>query len=104
MDVGMLQTNAAKLDQVLRLEPDRQPAVIERLLAEIADPSYSILTRKGDAGELADALAIALEGRLRDAARQYKARTWDDCAAEVTRILNRSDCTTSEIPELEAVG
>lgn len=73
-------------------------------ISEIADPSYSILTRKGDARELADALATALEGRLRYAAQQYEARTWDDCAAEVTRILTRSSCPAPEARELEAVG
>src|SRR5207253_4930609 len=34
MDVGMLQPDAAELHEILRLEPDRQPAVIERHLAE----------------------------------------------------------------------
>ncbi|HVJ68459.1 MAG TPA: glycosyltransferase [Caulifigura sp.] len=73
-------------------------------ISEIADPSYSILTRKADAGELADALATALDGRLRQAAQQYEARTWDDCAAEVTRVLTRSGRTAPVVRELEAVG
>src|SRR6201989_556454 len=37
MDVGMLEPDPAELHHVLRLEPDRQPPVIERHLAEIAD-------------------------------------------------------------------
>jgi glycosyltransferase involved in cell wall biosynthesis len=63
-----------------------------------------MLTRKVDAGELAEAIEIALRGRLRSAAQRYEARTWDDCAAEVARILTR---TTSSAPvecQLEAVG
>src|SRR5215475_2719431 len=35
MDVGMLESDAAELHHVLRLEPDREPAVIERHLTEI---------------------------------------------------------------------
>src|SRR4051794_9221608 len=37
MDVGMFEPDAAELDQILGLQPDRQPAPVERLVAEIAD-------------------------------------------------------------------
>src|SRR5205085_5410070 len=37
MDVGMLEPDAAELHEIFRFEPDRQPTVIERHLAEIAD-------------------------------------------------------------------
>jgi len=73
-------------------------------IREIADPAYSILTRKGDAGELAEAIKAALSGRLRQAAQLYEARSWDDCAAEVTRILGRSTVTAGTAYQLEAVG
>src|SRR3569833_1018588 len=37
MNVRMVQSDPAELNQVLRLQPDREPAMIERPLAEIAD-------------------------------------------------------------------
>ncbi len=40
-DVGMIEPDAAQLHQIFRLEPDREPAVIERHFAEIADPKTS---------------------------------------------------------------
>ncbi|QDT55392.1 Putative teichuronic acid biosynthesis glycosyltransferase TuaC [Caulifigura coniformis] len=73
-------------------------------IREIADSSYAILTRKGDAGELAEAIGAALRGQLRQAAQRYQARSWDDCAAEVTRILGRSTGTAQAAYQLEAVG
>ena len=33
----MIEPDPAELHQVFRLQPDRQPAVIQRLVAEIAD-------------------------------------------------------------------
>jgi teichuronic acid biosynthesis glycosyltransferase TuaC len=72
-------------------------------IREIADPSYSLLTLKGDAGELAEAIQTALRGRLRSAAQRYEPRTWDDCAAEVARILNRSAPSAPVEHQLEAV-
>jgi len=38
MNVGMLKPDPAQLHEVFRLEPDRKPPVVERLLAKIADP------------------------------------------------------------------
>src|SRR5260370_13714413 len=38
VDVGMIEPDPTKLNQVLRFEPDREPAMIKRLVAEIADP------------------------------------------------------------------
>src|SRR4051794_33517570 len=37
MDVGMVEPDPAQLHEVFRLQPDREPAVIQRLIAEIAD-------------------------------------------------------------------
>jgi glycosyltransferase involved in cell wall biosynthesis len=73
-------------------------------IQEIADPSSSILSRKGDAGELADAIETALRGRLRSGAQRYEPRTWNDCAAEVTRLLGRKERTAPVEYQLEAVG
>src|SRR4029453_1287099 len=38
MDTGMIEPDAAELHQIFRLQPDRQAAMVERHLAEIADP------------------------------------------------------------------
>src|ERR1700755_1686220 len=38
MNIGMVEPDAAELHEVFRLQPDRQPSVIERHFAEIADP------------------------------------------------------------------
>src|SRR5258706_9160042 len=38
MDVGMIEPDPAQLHQVFWLEPDRKPAMIQRLVAEISDP------------------------------------------------------------------
>lgn len=72
-------------------------------IREIADSSHSILTRKGDAGELAEAIETALRGRYRQSAQRYEARTWNETAAEVTRILNRDRAVPTVARELEAV-
>src|SRR5882672_1919495 len=37
MDSGMIEPDPAELHQVFRLQPDREPAMIQRLVAEIAD-------------------------------------------------------------------
>src|SRR5882757_8934308 len=41
MDVGMIEPDPAQLHQIFRLQPDREPAMIERLVAKIADPDTS---------------------------------------------------------------
>src|ERR1700738_4720081 len=38
MDIGMIEPDPAQLYQVFRLEPDREPAMIQRLVAEVSDP------------------------------------------------------------------
>lgn len=106
-DVSVLCSDSEGLPNVLRESlACGTPFVSTNVgsISEIADPSYSILTRKGDAGELADAIVSALEGRLRNAAQRYEARTWDDCAAEVTRVLTQSNQPAPAVHELEAVG
>src|SRR4051794_33631667 len=65
MDVGMLEPDAAQLHEVIRLEPDRKPAVIERDVPEIADANaghlHAVLVgierAKCLAKHLADAIA-----------------------------------------------
>src|SRR6202171_2371312 len=37
VNVGMIQPDPAQLHQVFRLQPDREPAMIERLVGESAD-------------------------------------------------------------------
>ncbi len=106
-DVSVLCSDSEGLPNVLRESlACGTPFVSTNVgsISEIADPSYSILTRKGDAGDLADAIVSALEGRLRNAAQRYEARTWDDCATEVTRVLTRSNQPAPAVHELEAVG
>src|SRR3954454_21120097 len=39
MDVGMLETDPAEQHEIFGLEPDRQPAMIQRFVAEIANPN-----------------------------------------------------------------
>src|SRR5580692_9040623 len=64
MDAGMLQPDPAELHQVLRLQPDRQPAMVERLFAEIADPDagdfHAVLVGIKRAERLAERLADAV--------------------------------------------
>ena len=64
MDVGMIEPDPAELDEIFRLQPDRQPAVIERHLAEIADPqtrdAEPVLVGIERADRLAEHLADAV--------------------------------------------
>ncbi len=73
-------------------------------IREIADDRWSILTPKGDAAALAAGMETALRGHLREGARRYEARTWDDCAAEVARVLNGTGAGEPSPRQLEAVG
>src|SRR5882757_6103188 len=41
MNVGMVEPDPAELHQIFRLQPDREPPVIQRLFAEIADAKAS---------------------------------------------------------------
>src|ERR1041384_3449470 len=72
MDRGMFKADAAELNEILGLEPDRQPAVIQRLLAEIADPQArdleAVFVGIERAGRFAKGLAdaIAAVGTRRD--------------------------------------
>src|SRR5262245_41655761 len=64
MNVGMLEADAAELHEVFRLEPDRQPAVVERHFAEIADADarhlHAVLVGIERAHRLAKHLADAV--------------------------------------------
>src|SRR4051794_6257369 len=64
MDVGMVESDPAELHQIFRLQPDREPAVIQRLVAEIADPQASdadaVLVGIERADRLAECLADAV--------------------------------------------
>ena len=82
MDVGMIEPDPAELHQVFRLQPDREPAVIQRLVAEIADP------QAGDA----DAVLVGIERadrlaeRLADAVAAVGARRHVGADAVMPRI------------------
>ena len=60
----MIEPDPAQLHQIFRLEPDRQPAVIQRLVAEIADPQAGdpkpVLVGIERADRLAEHLADAV--------------------------------------------
>src|SRR6202035_3274361 len=64
VDVGMIEPDAAQLHQVFRLQPDREPAVVERLVAEITDPDagdfHSMLVGIERADRFAEHLADAV--------------------------------------------
>ncbi len=64
MDIGMIKPDPAQLHQVFRLQPDRQPSMIERLVAEIADPkarhAKPVLVGIERAERLAECLADAI--------------------------------------------
>src|SRR5437660_12514208 len=51
MDIRTFKPDPAELNEILGLQPDREPAVVERLVAEIAD---------ADAGHL-DAVLVGIE-------------------------------------------
>ena len=64
MDIGMIEPDPAELHQIFRLQPDREPAMIERLVAEIADPDagdrQAVLVGIERADRLAEHLADAV--------------------------------------------
>src|SRR5204863_6395027 len=63
-DVGMLEPDAHELGIVARADPDRQPALVDRLLSEIPDPraqhANSVLVGIEAGERLAEALADAI--------------------------------------------
>lgn len=56
-------------------------------VSEIAAPDYSLLACSGDAESLARAMREILNVRFQLAAQQYTARSWIDCAGEMTDLL-----------------
>jgi hypothetical protein len=64
--VGVLQADAHQLGQVLRRYPDRQTALVERLVADVADPeaehAQAVLVGIERAQRLAERLAHAIAG------------------------------------------
>src|SRR5205085_8458788 len=64
--VRVLEADADQLDEVFRLHPDRQPALVERLVAEVADPqaqyAQPVLVGVERAQRLAEGLADAIAG------------------------------------------
>lgn len=58
-------------------------------LNEIADPRWSRLSPKGDSQAFADAIESMLIPEAKEAAADYHARTWDDCAHETADLLER---------------
>jgi len=66
-------------------------------IREIAMPEASILTPAGDTTALANGIEQILVDDYRIAARCYRARTWDDCAADLVDIL---DVRTDDQPPI----
>ena len=58
-------------------------------IREIADPMWSRLAPPGDVRELARAIHDVLTPSHRAAAARYRARTWNACASDVTRLFNQ---------------
>jgi glycosyltransferase involved in cell wall biosynthesis len=56
-------------------------------ISEIASPEYSLLARKGDAGDLSRAMQEILNVRFQLGVQQYKSRSWADCASEMTDVM-----------------
>src|SRR5215475_1790268 len=82
MDRGMFKPDPAELNEIFRLEPDRQPPVIQRLVAEIAD---------ADAGHL-DAVLVGIKRASRlaeslaDPVTAVRARGHVGTDAVITRV------------------
>lgn len=55
---------------------------------EIADPSYSVMVPVNDSAALALGLQTALAPEYRENAARYRARTWQECAAETATLLS----------------
>jgi len=66
-------------------------------LNEIALPKFSRLTPPGDAHAFADGVIAMLTPAARQAAAEYTARTWSDCAQEVEQLL-QTLCADRERP------
>lgn len=56
-------------------------------ISEIADRTWSRLSRPNDPHALADAMSGVLSAECRAGAARYRARTWTACAADVGRLL-----------------
>src|SRR5258705_4319683 len=82
MDSGMIEPDPAELHQVFRLQPDREPAMIQRLVAEIAD------AKAGDAEAMLVGIERAhrLAEHLADAVAAVAARR-HVCADPVMALL-----------------
>ncbi len=61
---------------------------------EIADPSYSVVVPVNDSAALALGLQTALAPEYRENAARYKARTWQECAAETATLLTELSART----------
>jgi hypothetical protein len=89
VNVGMVEPDAAELHQVLRLQPDRKPAMVERHLAEIADP---------DAGD-AEPVLVGIER-----ADRFAEHLADAIAAVRTRRDVGADAVMARIEADRMVG
>ncbi|MFO1094111.1 MAG: glycosyltransferase [Planctomycetaceae bacterium] len=65
-------------------------------IREIADPIWSRLAPPGDAPQLARAIRDVLTPSHRAAAARYRARTWNTCASDVTRLFSELKSTHGE--------
>src|SRR5690242_19725445 len=78
MDRRMFKPDPAELNEILRLQPDRQPAVVERRLAEIADADASHL----------DAVLVGVE----------RAGGFSECLADaITAVGTRGDVSADPV-------
>src|SRR4051812_25441030 len=82
MDVGMVEPDPAELHQVFRLQPDREPAMVQRFVAEIADPQ----ARHADAVLVGIERADRLAKRLADAVAAVRAHRHVGADAVMPRI------------------
>ncbi|MFV0443588.1 MAG: glycosyltransferase [Planctomycetaceae bacterium] len=58
-------------------------------VSELAQPNFSRLVAKGNAGDLANAMAEITDSKYRVAAGLYRSRTWQECATEIAGWLHQ---------------
>ena len=68
-------------------------------ISEIADHRFSVLVPPGDIEALADGMQRIVEPNYQKAAQQYRARTWNDCANDLLRIMGKQESDTRK-PEV----
>jgi len=102
-DVTVLSSDSEGLPNVLRESlACGTPFVSTNVgsLKEIAEPAFSRLAPPGDPVAFADAIQEMLTPEAREAAAAYMPRTWDDCAEDVSELLEglREECRSATVP------